>query len=49
MGSNRSDTDVVTLKAMRFHARIGVLRALNHGLPDAKMEPRRKAVKKYEG
>ncbi|HEX9249157.1 MAG TPA: dihydroneopterin aldolase, partial [Gemmatimonadaceae bacterium] len=25
MGSNRSDTDVVTLKAMRFHARIGVL------------------------
>jgi dihydroneopterin aldolase len=25
MGSNRTDTDVVTLKAMRFHARIGVL------------------------
>ncbi len=25
MGSNRPDTDVVTLKAMRFHARIGVL------------------------
>ena len=30
-----------------MHARIGVLRALNHGLPDAKMEPRRKAVKKH--
>jgi dihydroneopterin aldolase len=25
MGSSRPDTDVVTLKAMRFHARIGVL------------------------
>ena len=25
MGSNRADTDVVTLKAMRFHARIGML------------------------
>ena len=25
MGSNRSDTDVVTLKGMRFHARIGML------------------------
>jgi len=25
MGSNRPDTDVVTLKAMRFHARIGML------------------------
>jgi 7,8-dihydroneopterin aldolase/epimerase/oxygenase len=25
MGNSRPDTDVVTLKAMRFHARIGVL------------------------
>ena len=25
MGSSRPDTDVVTLKAMRFHARIGML------------------------
>jgi hypothetical protein len=28
-----------------MHARIAVLRALNHGLPDPKTEPRRKAVK----
>jgi hypothetical protein len=30
-----------------MHARIAVLRALNHGLPDPKTEPRRKAVKKH--
>jgi hypothetical protein len=30
-----------------MHARISVLRALNHGLPDPKTEPRRKAVKKH--
>jgi hypothetical protein len=30
-----------------MHARIAVLRALNHGLPDPKTEPRRRAVKKY--
>jgi hypothetical protein len=28
-----------------MHARIAVLRALNHGLPDPKTEPHRKAVK----
>ena len=28
-------------------ARIGLLRALNHGLPDPKTEPRRKVAKKY--
>ena len=30
-----------------MHARIAVLKALNHGLPDPKTEPRGKAVKKY--
>ena len=30
-----------------MHARIAVLRALNHGLPDPKTEPRRKAAKKH--
>ncbi|MGB6396498.1 MAG: hypothetical protein WBF73_12530 [Bradyrhizobium sp.] len=30
-----------------MHARIAVLKALNHGLPDPKTEPRRKAVKKH--
>jgi hypothetical protein len=29
------------------HARIAVLKALNHGLPDPKTEPRRKAIKKH--
>jgi hypothetical protein len=29
------------------HARIAVLKALNHGEPEPKTEPRRKAVKKY--
>jgi hypothetical protein len=30
-----------------MHARIAVLKALNHGLPDPRTEPRRKAVKKH--
>jgi hypothetical protein len=30
-----------------MHARIAVLKALNHGLPDPKTEPRRKAIKKH--
>ena len=30
-----------------LHARIGVLRALNHGKPDPKLIPRKKAVKTY--
>jgi hypothetical protein len=30
-----------------MHARIAVLQALNHGLPDPETEPRRKAVKKH--
>jgi hypothetical protein len=30
-----------------MHARIGMLRALNHGLPDPKMEPRRKRAKAH--
>jgi hypothetical protein len=31
-----------------MHARIAVLRALNHGLPDPATGPRRKAVKKHK-
>jgi hypothetical protein len=30
-----------------MHARIGMLRALNHGLPDPKTEPRRKRTKAH--
>ena len=30
-----------------MHARIAVLKALNHGKPSPASEPRRKAVKKY--
>ena len=30
-----------------MHARIAVLKALNHGLHDPKTEPRRKAIKKH--
>ena len=30
-----------------MHARIAVLRALNHSLPDPKTEPRRKVLKKH--
>ena len=30
-----------------IHARIAVLQALHHGLPDPKTEPRRRAVKKH--
>ena len=30
-----------------MHARIGMLRALNHGKPNPDVTPRRKAVKKY--
>jgi hypothetical protein len=30
-----------------LHARVGVLRAMNHGKPEPAKEPRRKAVKKY--
>jgi hypothetical protein len=30
-----------------MHARIAVLKALNHGLSDPKTEPRRKAIKKH--
>lgn len=30
-----------------MHARVAMLRAINHGKPDPEMPPRRKAVKRY--